>query len=165
VIIFKITVLSHSNLAHSPYITGMTERPFARVISLLQRAGLRPTRQRMALAKLLFEQGHRHLTAEELHEEAKSADIRVSLATVYNTLHQFTDVGLLREVMVGPGRAYFDTNISAHHHFFYEDTGDIHDIPEDDVTITQLPALPAGTQLNRVDVVVRVSNIDPQSRN
>ena len=142
----------------------MTERPFSRVILLLQGAGLRPTRQRMALAKLLFEQGHRHLTAEELHDEAKSADIRVSLATIYNTLHQFTDAGLLREVMVGPGCAYFDTNISAHHHFFYEDTGDIHDIPENDVTFAQLPALPAGTRLNRVDVVVRVSNIDPENR-
>ena len=99
-----------------------------------------------------------HLTAEDLHEEAKSANIRVSLATVYNTLHQFTDAGLLREVVVEPGRAYFDTNISGHHHFFYEDTGDIHDIPEDRVMIAQLPELPAGTQLNRVDVVVRVSH-------
>tara|TARA_R110000787_G_scaffold25998_14_gene72821 strand:+ start:170 stop:601 length:432 start_codon:yes stop_codon:yes gene_type:complete len=136
----------------------MTERPYARVIAQLQEAGLRPTRQRMALAKLLFEPGDRHLTAEDLHEEAKSANIRVSLATVYNTLHQFTDAGLLREVVVEPGRAYFDTNISGHHHFFYEDTGDIHDIPEDRVMIAQLPELPAGTQLNRVDVVVRVSH-------
>ena len=112
----------------------------------------------MALAKLLFEPGDRHLTAEDLHEEAKSANIRVSLATVYNTLHQFTDAGLLREVVVEPGRAYFDTNISGHHHFFYEDTGDIHDIPEDRVMIAQLPELPAGAQLNRVDVVVRVSH-------
>jgi len=136
----------------------MTERPYARVIAQLQEAGLRPTRQRMALAKLLFEPGNRHLTAEDLHEEAKSAKIRVSLATVYNTLHQFTDAGLLREVVVEPGRAYFDTNISGHHHFFYEDTGDIHDIPEDQVTIAQLPELPDGTRLNRVDVVVRVSH-------
>ena len=136
----------------------MSERPYARVIAQLQEAGLRPTRQRMALAKLLFEPGNRHLTAEDLHEEAKSANIRVSLATVYNTLHQFTDAGLLREVVVEPGRAYFDTNVSDHHHFFYEDTGDIHDIPEDRVTIAQLPELPAGTQLNRVDVVVRVSH-------
>lgn len=136
----------------------MTERPYARVIAQLQEVGLRPTRQRMALAKLLFEPGDRHLTAEDLHEEAKSANIRVSLATVYNTLHQFTDAGLLREVVVEPGRAYFDTNISGHHHFFYEDTGDIHDIPEDRVMIAQLPELPAGAQLNRVDVVVRVSH-------
>lgn len=143
----------------------MTERPFARVISQLQEAGLRPTRQRMALAKLLFEPGNRHLTAEDLHEEAKSANIRVSLATVYNTLHQFTDAGLLREVVVEPGRAYFDTNISGHHHFFYEDTGDIRDIPEDRVAIAQLPELPEGTQLNRVDVVVRVSHAEgPQDK-
>ena len=113
----------------------------------------------MALARLLFEKGNRHLTAEELHEEAKSANIRVSLATIYNTLHQFTEAGLLREVMVGPGCAYFDTNISSHHHFFYEDSGDMFHIPDDDVSIARLPTLPEGTRLNRVDVVVRVSAI------
>jgi Fur family iron response transcriptional regulator len=154
---FRFPVLSYSNLAQPPYITGMNDRPFSRVISMLQDVGLRPTRQRLALARLLFEQGPRHITAEALHEEARDANIRVSLATVYNTLHQFTGAGLLREVIVRPGCAYFDTNISAHHHFFYEDTGDIRDIPENDVTISRLPTLPEGTELSRVDVVVRVT--------
>lgn len=124
---------------------------------MLQEAGLRPTRQRMGLARLLFEAGNRHITAEDLYTEAKTAGIPVSLATIYNTLHQFTTSGLLREVIVEPGRAYFDTNISSHHHFFFEETGDICDIPENEIAITRLPSLPDGATLNRVDVVVRVS--------
>jgi Fur family iron response transcriptional regulator len=115
----------------------------------------------MALARLLFEGGDRHVTAEELHIEAKAAGVSVSLATIYNTLNQFTESGLLREVVVEPGRAYFDTNTSGHHHFFFEGTGAIKDIPEDEVTIARLPELPAGTELSRVDVVVRVAEPAP----
>jgi len=136
----------------------MSERPFTSVIQRLQGVGLRPTRQRLALGKLLFEGGNRHVTAEELHEEAKGARVSVSLATVYNTLHQFTEAGLLREVVVEPGRAYFDTNVSGHHHFFFEDSGRIQDISEDEITIASLPHVPPGTRLSRVDVVVRVSD-------
>lgn len=135
----------------------MSERPFAPIIALLQKAGLRPTRQRMALARLLFDGPNRHVTAEELQREAISNNIRVSLATIYNTLHQFTEAGLLREVVVDTGRAYFDTNTSSHHHFYFEDTGRIQDIPADQVKISALPGLPEGVNLNRVDVVVRVS--------
>lgn len=138
----------------------MADRPFARVIALLQNAGLRPTRQRLALARLLFDRGDRHVTAEELHLEAKDAGVSVSLATVYNTLNQFTASGLLREVVVEPGRAYFDTNTSGHHHFFFEESGAIRDIPEDQVKIARLPALPVGARLSRVDVVVRVAGSD-----
>ena len=135
----------------------MAARPFTNVISILQKAGLRPTRQRMGLARLLFEAGNRHVTAEELYEEASVASIPVSLATVYNTLHQFTASGLLREVIVEPGRAYFDTNTSGHHHFFFEESGDICDIPENEISIARLPSLPDGSSLSRVDVVVRVT--------
>ena len=135
----------------------MTERPFTSVITLLQKAGLRPTRQRMGLARLLFEQGNRHVTAEDLHLEAKTEGLPVSLATIYNTLHQFTAAGLLREVVVEPGRAYFDTNTTGHHHFFFEETGEICDIPQDEISITELPQMPEGASLNRVDVVVRVN--------
>lgn len=139
----------------------MVERPYTRVIALLQEAGLRPTRQRMALARLLFEAGNRHVTAEDLHLEARTAGISVSLATIYNTLNQFSTSGLLREVVVEPGRTYFDTNTSGHHHFFYEETGAISDIPENEVSIGRLPDLPAGVTLNRVDVVVRVKGAAP----
>ncbi len=117
---------------------------------------MRPTRQRLALGKLLFDGGDRHVTAEHLHDEATRQGIRVSLATVYNTLNQFTAAGLLREVVVAPGRSYFDTNITDHHHFFYEDDGALEDIPGDAVTLAALPEAPAGATVQRVDVVVRL---------
>ena len=122
----------------------------------LRAAGLRPTRQRVALARLLFEGSHRHVTAEGLHAEVKAARNTVSLATVYNTLNQFRDAGLLREVVVAPGRSYFDTNTGDHHHFFVESDGELHDFPSDKVTVEGLPPPPRGTRLSRVDVIVRV---------
>lgn len=135
-------------------------RPFSHVLDQLRAVGLRPTRQRLALAKLLFEGGNRHITAEVLHAEALRANIRVSLATVYNTLHQFTKVGLLREVVVEPGRSYFDTNVDDHHHFYFESTGDLQDIPSDQLHIAELPEPPRGTRIARVDVVVRVQDLE-----
>ncbi len=134
----------------------MLPRPAQNVIERLRAAGLRPTRQRLALARLLFENGDRHVTAEALHGEALTGHIRVSLATVYNTLHQFTAVGLLREVVVEPGRSYFDTNIDDHHHFFSESAGTLQDIPGHGVVISGLPQAPAGTQIRRVEVIVRI---------
>src|SRR5260370_25005441 len=105
-------------------------RPFTNALELLRAAHLRPTRQRLTLARLLFEQGDRHVTAEQLHGEAA---VRVSLATVYNTLHQFIEAGLLREVGMNSDRSYFDTNVSDHPHFFFEDTRRLLHIPGDDV--------------------------------
>ena len=122
----------------------------------LRAVGLRPTRQRIALARLLFEGGDRHVTAEQLRGEAQGAAIRVSLATVYNTLHQFTTAGLLREVVVEPGRSYFDTNVDDHHHFFCETTGLLQDIPGESVAVGALPSPPPGTEISRVDVIIRV---------
>jgi Fur family iron response transcriptional regulator len=131
-------------------------RPFANALELLRSAGLRPTRQRLALARLLFDKANRHVTAEQLHSEARAASVPVSLATVYNTLHQFIGAGLLREVVVNPGRSYFDTNVSDHHHFFFEDSGKLVDIPGDRIGVTNVPTPPAGTAIRRVDVIVRV---------
>ena len=122
----------------------------------LRAAGLRPTRQRIALARLLFDGGDRHVTAEHLHNEALAQSIRVSLATVYNTLHQFTAAGLLREVIVDPGRSYFDTNTRDHHHFFCESTGHLQDIPGEMVRVGQLPPPPDGAEIRRIDVIIRV---------
>ncbi|HMB77839.1 MAG TPA: Fur family transcriptional regulator [Kiloniellaceae bacterium] len=134
-----------------------TKRPYRDLIARLKDAGLRPTRQRLALAKLLFGTCDRHLTAEQLHAEALEAGVRVSLATVYNSLHQFTSAGLLREVVVEPGRSYFDTNIEDHHHFFYEDSGSLQDIPTEQLRLTSLPDAPSGTRIARVDVTIRLS--------
>jgi len=139
----------------------MTEtRPFAPIVQRLRAAGLRPTRQRLSLAKLLFDGGDRHLTAEQLHDMAAGARIPVSLATVYNTLHQFTEAGLLREVVIEAGRSYFDTNVSDHHHFFFEEDGQLQDIPGDQISLPQVPTAPAGTRVARIDVIVRVAK-DP----
>jgi Fur family iron response transcriptional regulator len=126
------------------------------VIERLRAVGLRPTRQRLALTRLLFNKGDRHVTAEQLHGEVLASAIPVSLATVYNTLHQFTAAGLLREVVVEPGRSYFDTNIDDHHHFFCEANGLLQDIPAQDLSVIGLPLPPLGTEIGRVEVIVRV---------
>src|ERR1700746_948490 len=117
-------------------------RPSPHLAERLRSVGLRLTRPRVALAHLLFDAGDRHITAEQLHAEAAAASIRVSLATVYNVLHQFTAAGLLREVVVEPGRSYFDTNNDDHHHFFCESTGHLQDIPGEMVMVGQLPQPP-----------------------
>ena len=122
----------------------------------LRAAGLRPTRQRVALARLLLENGNRHVTAEQLHSEALAAAIPVSLATVYNTLHQFIDCGILRELVIEPGRSYFDTNLDDHHHFYCESTGLLQDIPGEMVMVGRLPQPPAGAEISRIDVVIRI---------
>ena len=125
----------------------------------LRDIGLRPTRQRLALGELLFSAGDRHLTAESLHEEASRTGIKVSLATVYNTLNQFTQPGLLRQVVIDPARTYFDTNITAHHHFFYEADGRLEDIDGTSVSVAGLPTAPDGTALAGIDVIVRLKPI------
>ncbi len=110
----------------------------------------------MALGWLLFAKGDRHVTAERLYEEANKAKVPVSLATVYNTLHQFTEVGLLRQVVVDGSKAHFDTNASDHHHFFVEGENVVVDIPGSDVIVDKLPTPPDGYEIARVDVVVRL---------
>lgn len=131
-------------------------RSFVPVHDILRKVGLRPTRQRLGLARLLFGEGNRHITAEQLQTEAGKANIRVSLATIYNTLNQFTQVGLLREVVVDSSRSYFDTNTTDHHHFFHEDTAELQDIPGDRIAVDRVPEPPAGTRVERVDIIVRV---------
>ena len=125
---------------------------------MLKAKGLRTTRQRIALTKLLFDGGgDRHVSAEQLHDEALNQSIRVSLATVYNTLHQFTDARLLREVVVDSARSYFDTNTTEHHHFYFEDTGRLRDIAANTVELNYLPRPPKGVRVCRVDVIVRLT--------
>ncbi|WP_102938092.1 iron response transcriptional regulator IrrA [Methylocystis bryophila] len=122
-------------------------------------AGLRPTRRRVALAELLFSRGDRHVTAEKLFDEATTAQMPVSLATVYNTLHQFTAAGLLREIAVDGARVYFDTNISEHHHFLLEDGEELFDI-SGAVAVANVPPPPPGMKVARIDVVVRLTRDD-----
>lgn len=123
----------------------------------LGHAGLRPTRQRVALAKLLIGDGqHRHVTAESLHEASKAAGEKVSLATVYNTLRSFSEAGLLREILVNGTKGYFDTNTTNHPHFFWEDSGHLQDAPEAGLEISSLPTAPEGAEISKVDVVIRL---------
>lgn len=130
----------------------------------LRRVGLRPTRQRVALGWLLFGKGDRHVTAEKLYEEATGARVAISLATVYNTLHQFTEAGLLREIAVDGSKTYFDTNTTHHHHFLIEESNTVLDIPGSQVSIGDLPEPPEGLEIDRVEVVVRLKKKKPQRR-
>jgi Fur family iron response transcriptional regulator len=140
-------------------------RPYAQALRQLKACGLRPTRQRLALARLLMELHPRHLTAEELYQEARKAGILVSLATVYNTLHQFTSAGLLGEIVVGSGQSYFDTSPHSHWHFFDKTTGEIVDVPDHMLSFARLPEPPAGKVIERIDVVVRIRDAaDPRGR-
>ena len=132
------------------------DRPYAAAIERLRAVDLRPTRQRLALCRRLFEGGDRHVTAETLHGEVVAQGLKVSLATVYNTLHQFTTAGLLREVVVDGAKTYFDTNITSHHHFYDVDGGSLTDIPGEGIAVEGLPHAPQGLEIDRIDVVIRL---------
>lgn len=139
-------------------MSKVIEPRFKAAASRLHAAGLRTTRQRLVLAEILFEREHCHVTAESLFTEAAERGARLSLATVYNCLHQFTAAGLLRMVTVDSGRAYFDTNLAPHHHFYYERTGELRDIPEAEIAVARLPQAPEGAKIARVDVIVRLDH-------
>jgi Fur family iron response transcriptional regulator len=157
-------IFGHTQTVLEPRLSGarpdLTGCPWHDVKAKLREVGLRPTRQRMALGWILFGKGDRHVTAEMLYEEATRAKVPVSLATVYNTLHQFTEVGLLRQVAVDGSKAYFDTNNSEHHHFFIEGDNDLMDIPGTDVIVGKMPTAPDGYEIARIDVVVRLRRKD-----
>lgn len=146
---------AYDALNDDPSAEGLAP-PQAAIAERLRHAGLRPTRQRVALGSLLFAGEDRHVSAEMLHAEALTAGEHVSLATVYNTLHQFTAAGLLRELAIDGGKAYFDTNTSNHNHFFIEANGELMDIPSDSIRVDGLPEPPEGMRVSHIDVVVRL---------
>ena len=134
--------------------------PFHDIRQKLRRVGLRPTRQRVSLGWVLFAKGQRHVSAEMLFEEAMKERIPVSLATIYNTLRQFTEAGLLRELTLDGAKAYFDTADHDHHHFVVDGENRVIDIPADEIDVASLPVPPAGYEIARVDVVVRLRKLD-----
>ncbi|MGD9637472.1 MAG: iron response transcriptional regulator IrrA [Alphaproteobacteria bacterium] len=141
-------------------------RPYSCVVSKLKTAGLRPTKQRIALAKLLFEKECGcHITAENLHKEVMNHGLSISLATIYNTLNQFTEAKILKEIIVDPGLSYFDSNTMEHHHFYYEDSAKLEDIPVGNLAITNIPDAPAHTEISRIDVIVRLKEEKPTLKN
>lgn len=149
-----VSPLDKTDPARGPVLHGC---PVHDLRGKLRQAGLRPTRQRVALGWLLFAKGDRHVTAERLFEEATTARVAISLATVYNTLHQFTEAGLLREIAVDGSKTYFDTNVANHHHFLVEDTNQLVDIPGSHIAVGALPEAPEGMEVTRVDVIVRLA--------
>jgi Fur family iron response transcriptional regulator len=134
--------------------------PISAVKARLRSVGLRPTRQRMALGWLLFAKGDRHVSAEMLYEEALRAREPLSLATVYNTLRQFSEAGLLRQVSVSGPKTFFDTNVSEHHHFYNEDDETVVDIPGSEIHVSGLPVAPDGMMISSVEVIVRLRRAD-----
>jgi Fur family iron response transcriptional regulator len=135
----------------------MVSADYNDLAGLMRSHGILPTRQRMMIAGVLFEQ-HCHFSADQLLRQVNVDRDRVSKATVYNTLGLFARQGLLREVIVDPSRVFYDTNIMPHHHFFNVDTGELLDIETDNLVIKDLPVLPEGTVADGVDVIVRVRN-------
>jgi len=138
-----------------PLLTGCPWHDVSEMLRSVS-ACLRPTRQRMALGWLLFGKGPRHLTAEMLYEEAIQAKVPISLATVYNTLNLLMDAGLLRPISVDGTKTYFDTNVSSHHHFYLENNHELVDIPNRNLTLQEMPDVPEGYEVSRIDMVVRL---------
>ena len=124
----------------------------------IEESGIVPTKQRRILAKILFEKGNRHISAENLFDEVKKQDRKISMATIYNTLKQFTNLGLIREIVVDKNKSLYDTNNKPHYHLYIEDEGKIHDIPTDNVNL-DLPSVPACLTLHNIDVIVRVRSV------
>ena len=128
----------------------------SKIDKLLDNAKLRHTKQRAQIAKILFEAENRHFTSEQLHKEARTVGHIISLATIYNTLHQFRSAGLLRQVIVEPGKVYFDTNTEPHHHFYIEDDGELLDVERKEVKISTLPEIPKDCNIQEMDVIIRL---------
>ncbi|MDG1997187.1 MAG: Fur family transcriptional regulator [Emcibacteraceae bacterium] len=139
-------------------MSNKMNRPFSKALKCLQDVGIRPTRQRLALAKILFDGDNRHVTAEALYNEVSGTGAKVSLATIYNTLHQFMDAGLLKEVMIDSNRKYFDTNITDHHHIFMSEDELLVDLPLGELTLSTLPSVPKGKKISSINVVVHMEN-------
>ena len=124
----------------------------------IESSGIRPTKQRRVLAKILFENGNRHLSADELFDDVKKEDRKISMATVYNTLKQFTSLGLVREVVVDQNKSLYCTNHKSHYHLYIEDEGKIVDIPTKNIDLN-IPSIPACLQLHNIDVIVRIRTL------
>ena len=131
---------------------------YNQALRLLNSKGIRPTKQRRILAKLLFDKGKRHVSAENLFDEVKKEDRKISLATIYNTLKQFTSIGLLREVVVDQNRSLYCNNKQSHYHLYIEDEGKVIDIPTKNIDL-DIPSIPACLQLHDIDVIVRIRTL------
>ena len=137
---------------------------FNKAVKTLENNNIRPTKQRIVLAKLLFENGRRHVSAEELYNEVKKDDRKISLATIYNTLKQFSSLGLIREIVVDQNKSLYCTNNESHYHLYIEDEGKIIDIPTKNIDLN-IPSIPACLKLHNIDVIVRVRTLKEKNIN
>ena len=131
---------------------------YHQAIKKIESSGIRPTKQRRVLAKILFEKGNRHVSADELFHDVKKEDRKISMATVYNTLKQFTSLGLVREVVVDQNKSLYCTNHESHYHLYIEDEGKIIDIPTKNIDLN-ISSIPACLQLHNIDVIVRIRTL------
>lgn len=137
---------------------------YNKAITKLTESGIRPTKQRMILAKLLFEKGKRHINAEELYEEVKNEKRKISLATIYNTLKQFSKIGLIKEIVVDQNKSFYCTNNESHFHLYIEDESKIIDIPQKNIDLN-IPSIPACLNFHKVDVIVRIRTLKKKYNN
>ena len=137
---------------------------YNKAITKLSGNGIRPTKQRMILAKLLFEKGKRHISAEDLFDEVRNEDRKISLATIYNTLKQFTSLGLIREIVVDQNKSLYCTNKESHYHLYIEDENKVIDIPTKNIDLN-IPSIPACLKLHEVDVIVRIRTLKEKYKN
>mgnify|MGYP006139340627 CR=1 FL=1 len=137
---------------------------YNKAIRTLQNNNIRPTKQRMILAKLLFEKGRRHVSAEEIFDEVRNDRRKISLATIYNTLKQFTQIGLIREIVVDQNKSLYCTNNESHYHLYIEDEGKIVDIPTKNIDLN-IPVIPACLKLHNIDVIVRIRTLKDKDIN
>ena len=139
--------------------------PYSRAMKKIEESGIRPTKQRRILAKLIFEKGDRHISAENLFDEVKNEDRKIYMATIYNTLKQFTSLGLIREIVVDQNKSLYCNNNKSHYHLYIEDEGKIHDIPTKNINL-DIPSIPACLSLHNIDVIVRVRSLkEDQKKN
>ena len=127
-------------------------------IKTLEKNGIRATKQRRVLAKLIFDKGKRHISAENLFDEVKGEERKISMATVYNTLKQFTSLGLIREIVVDQNKSLYCNNNQSHYHLYIEDEGKVIDIPTKNIDL-DIPSIPACLQLHDIDVIVRIRTL------
>ena len=145
----------NKNHSKCPMAAPLDETALAKT---LRAAGLRPTRQRLAIAALLLDGRHRHLSAESLSAEIRASGVQMADGTVYNTLNQFTDAGLLRRVTIHNEHSLFDTNVDHHHHFYDGEADQLFEVPADQVVLAHLPTAPDGHEIQSVDVVIHIKS-------
>jgi len=129
-----------------------------KALEMLDNSPLKLTSQRINLIKTLFEGGNQHFSAEDAYNKVKVTGLRISLATIYNCLNQFTTHGILKMVKASSDKVYYDTNLETHHHFFCRTSGELTDIDAKKVYISKLPKIPEGKKLNSIEVIVNITD-------